>query len=41
MTTEIKITGQDLLLAFDMSIVDKDEVRAAFGLPASGKEGDK
>jgi len=41
MTTEIKITGQDFLLAFDMGIVDKNEVRAAFGLPASEQEGDK
>jgi hypothetical protein len=41
MTTEIKISGQDFILAYDMSIVTKDEVRVAFGLPAKMEEGDK
>jgi hypothetical protein len=40
MTTEIKITGQDLVLAFDVGLITREEARAFLGLPTS-TEGDK
>jgi hypothetical protein len=39
-TTEIKITGQDYLVAFDLGLVTKQEVRVLFGLTPEIAEGD-
>jgi hypothetical protein len=39
-TTEIKISGQDYLVAYDLGLITKQEVRTLFGLAPELPEGD-